>query len=98
MEYVLDQGVMPIGIDCPSIGAVENALDAHLTGLNRGAVYVESLTRLDTLPVRGALFVFLPLNLVGGSGAPGRAIAFIPKCDVLGEDEVAINNAQQGDS
>jgi kynurenine formamidase len=39
---------------------------------------VENLTGLAQLPPRGAIFCFLPLKIVGGSGAPGRAIAFLP--------------------
>ena len=30
------------------------------------------------LPPRGAWFLFLPLNLVDGTGAPGRALAVLP--------------------
>jgi kynurenine formamidase len=40
-------------------------------------VYVEGLARLRELPVRGAIFAFFPLLLRGGSGAPGRAVAFV---------------------
>jgi kynurenine formamidase len=41
-------------------------------------VFVEDLAGLDRLPPRGAWFVFLPLNLVDGTGAPGRALAVLP--------------------
>jgi kynurenine formamidase len=41
-------------------------------------VFVEALTGLDRLPPRGAWFPFLPLNLVHGTGAPGRALAVVP--------------------
>jgi kynurenine formamidase len=40
--------------------------------------YVESLTQLGRLPARGAYFLFLPVKVEGSSGAPGRAVAFIP--------------------
>ena len=36
---------------------------------------IEELVGLGQLPAVGALFIFLPLKLVGGTGAPGRAIA-----------------------
>ena len=32
---------------------------------------------IDVTP-RGAWFLFLPLNLVDGTGAPGRALAVLP--------------------
>jgi kynurenine formamidase len=41
-------------------------------------VFVEALAGLDRLPPRGAWFLFLPLNLVDGTGAPGRALAVLP--------------------
>lgn len=49
----------------------------HLTGLDGGAVYVEALAGLDQLPVRGACFMFAPLRLSRGTGAPGRALAYL---------------------
>jgi len=56
-----------------SVGGAE----AHAAGLAHGLVYVESLARLSELPVRGAIFAFLPLAVRGGSGAPGRAIGLV---------------------
>jgi kynurenine formamidase len=41
--------------------------------------YVELLTNLSELPVRGALFVFLPVKISGSSGGPGRAMALLPR-------------------
>ena len=41
--------------------------------------YVELLTNLAELPVRGALFVFLPVKIAGSSGGPGRAMALLPR-------------------
>jgi kynurenine formamidase len=52
--------------------------DVLLAGLSRRMVFVEALTGLERLPARGAWFLFLPLNLVDGPGAPGRAIAVLP--------------------
>jgi kynurenine formamidase len=72
-----DRGVRCIGIDTPSIGAAENGDAAHFAGLSRGVVYIEGLAGLGRLPPRGALFLFLPLSIRGGTGAPGRAIALL---------------------
>jgi kynurenine formamidase len=74
---LVDRGVRCLGIDTPSVGAIEDGRPAHLAGLAHGLVYVESLAGLSALPVRGAIFVILPMPLRGGSGAPGRAIALI---------------------
>ena len=78
MELLISRGVRCVGIDAPSMGAVEDGGPVHLVGLSAGAVFVEMLTRLAELPPRGAQFVFLPLKLRGGTGSPGRAIALLP--------------------
>ena len=59
------------------MGAVEDGYPAHVAGLAHGMVYVEGLARLGELPVRGATFLFLPIPIRGGSGAPGRAVAVL---------------------
>ena len=41
--------------------------------------YIELLTNLSELPVRGAYFVFLPVKIAGSSGGPGRAMALLPR-------------------
>jgi kynurenine formamidase len=78
VELLLSRGVRCAGTDAPSIGAAHDPRPAHTTGLGGGMVFVECLTALDGLPARGAWFCFLPLRLEGGTGAPGRAIAFRP--------------------
>jgi kynurenine formamidase len=79
IDLLLARRVRCLGVDTPSVGAADDPAAAHLAGLPHGLVYVEGLTRLDELPVRGAIFAFLPLPLRGGSGAPGRAIALVPE-------------------
>ena len=41
--------------------------------------YVELLTNLSELPVRGTYFIFMPLKISGSSGGPGRAMALLPQ-------------------
>jgi kynurenine formamidase len=79
VELLADRGVRCLGVDTPSVGACEDGYPAHFAGLSRGLVYVEGLARLGELPPRGALFLFLPVSLRGGSGAPGRAVALLPE-------------------
>jgi kynurenine formamidase len=78
IEHLADRGVVLFGTDTPSAGPLDKVLAAHLAALGRDLVIVENLIGLAQLPPRGALFCFLPLKIVGGSGAPGRAIAFLP--------------------
>lgn len=78
MELLLARGVRCAGIDAPSMGAAHDPRPVHLAGLGGGMVFVEALAGLDRLPPRGAWFCFLPLRIEGGTGAPGRAVAFRP--------------------
>jgi kynurenine formamidase len=74
-----ERGTRCVGIDAPSIAPPDDPGPVHRAGLERGVVYVEGLARLRLLPPRGSTFVFLPLALRGGSGAPGRAISLLPE-------------------
>ena len=67
---------------------------AHELALRNGVWPIEGLANLATLPIRGAFFLFLPLSL-DGSGAPGRAVAFVPPrradlCSGLLDGQVAL--------
>jgi isatin hydrolase len=73
-----ERGVRCVGTDGVSMGAAHDGGPAHFAGLSRGMAFVEGLARLDALPPRGAWFLFLPLKLRDGSGAPGRAIGLVP--------------------
>ena len=77
--YLHERGVKTIGIDAPSIGSAHEGVPVHQEGLSRGMRYVEILTNLGELPVRGAYFLFMPVKIAGSSGGPGRAIALLPE-------------------
>ncbi len=79
MTYLADRGIRCVGVDTGSMGSLQFDEDAHWAGLGRGMLFVERLVNLDLLPLEGAFFVFLPIKIEGGSGAPGRAIAFVPR-------------------
>jgi kynurenine formamidase len=78
IELLLARGVTCIGTDAPTIGPLQDPVPVHQAGLRAGLVFVEGLTNLGRLPPRGAFFVCLPLKVAGGSGAPARAVAFVP--------------------
>jgi kynurenine formamidase len=77
--YLHERGVKTIGIDAPSIGSAHDGVPVHQEGLSRGMRYVEILTNLGELPVRGAYFIFMPVKIAGSSGGPGRAMALLPE-------------------
>jgi kynurenine formamidase len=78
-ELLVERGVVLAGFDTPSAGAWDDVASAHRILLGHNIVVVENLIGLGGLPARGAIFIFLPLKLAGGSGAPGRAIALVPE-------------------
>jgi isatin hydrolase len=78
MQLLVERGVGTFGTDTPSAGPLQQVAEVHRIGLSGGLLFVENMTGLGQLPVLGAWLVFLPLKLVGGSGAPGRAIALVP--------------------
>jgi isatin hydrolase len=77
VSLLVERGVRCLGVDTPSVGATEDGYPAHYAGLAHGVVYVEGLARLAQLPVRSAIFIFLPIAIRGGSGAPGRAVCLV---------------------
>jgi isatin hydrolase len=79
MRLLLERGVRCVGTDAPTMGAAHDGVPVHVAGLSAGAVFIEGLTNLAALPLRGAWFCFAPLKVEGGTGAPGRAFAFVPK-------------------
>ena len=81
MSYLVDKGVKCVGIDNSSMGPLQADPEPHWAGLGRGAVFVERMTNLGLLPTRGAFFMFLPIKIEGGSGAPGRAIGIVPNVE-----------------
>jgi isatin hydrolase len=76
--HLHERGIVTVGIDAPSMGSAHDAAPVHQEGLSRGMLYVELLTNLESLPPRGATFVFLPIKVANSTGGPGRAIALLP--------------------
>ncbi len=72
------RGVRHIGIDGRGIGLMQDDYTPHWAALGHGMIATENLTNLGKLPVRGAVFVFLPHKFEGATGGMGRAIALVP--------------------
>lgn len=78
VAYLAERGIRAVGTDAPSIAPAQEAVSTHRAGLGRGLLYIEGLASLDRLPTRGAFFLFLPIKVARSSGAPGRAVAWLP--------------------
>jgi kynurenine formamidase len=78
MQLIMDRGVRCVGTDGASMGSADNGAPVHRLALAEGVAFIEALAGLDQLPVRGATFCFAPLKVARGTGAPGRAFAWLP--------------------
>ena len=72
-HWLVTRGVQLVGIDYLSIALFQCLIPVHRLLLNAGLVVVEGLNLSEIAPGRYRL-VCLPLNIVGGDGAPARAI------------------------
>jgi kynurenine formamidase len=79
LQLLLDRGITTVGVDGVSVGSSHDGVPPHVFGLGHGMLYLELLANLSKLPPRGALLVFLPLKIEGGSAGPGRAVALVPR-------------------
>ena len=74
-----ERTVKAIGLDTPSIDFGQSTgFEAHRILFEHDIPAFENLANLDQLPNEGAWVIALPMYISGGSGAPLRAVAFIP--------------------
>ena len=77
---VNDRRIGAVGIDAASIDyGPSTDFIVHQIVYGANIPGFENLANLDQLPATGATLIALPMKIEGGSGAPLRAIAFIPK-------------------
>ena len=79
-QYLIEHhDIRALGIDTLSIdyGPSED-FAVHKYILGKGLFMVENLTNLDQLPVTGAVGIFAPLKIEGGTGSPARVLALSP--------------------
>ena len=72
--------IKAIGIDTASIDSGQSTLyESHRLLFERNIPAFENLTAVDRLPPSGAVIVALPMKIAGGTGAPLRAVAILPR-------------------
>jgi kynurenine formamidase len=77
-RWLVDHGVVLIGVEPPSVADVNNREEltaVHHVLLTAGIVIVEGLTNLDAITTDEVELIVLPLRVLGGDGAPARAVA-----------------------
>lgn len=77
---VEERKVALLGVDTASIDYGRSQdFDVHRIAAARGVGGLENLTNLDQLPETGFIVIALPMKIAGGSGAPVRVIALVPR-------------------
>jgi kynurenine formamidase len=77
---IANRSIRAIGIDTASIDYGQSTLyETHRTLFERNIPAFENLAALERMPLRGASIVALPMKIGGGSGAPLRAVAILPR-------------------
>ena len=77
---IANRSIRAIGIDTASIDYGQSTLyETHRALFERNIPAFENLSALERLPLRGASIVALPMKIGGGSGAPLRAVAILPR-------------------
>ena len=75
-----ERSVAAIGIDTASVDVGRSSrFPVHRSMLSRGVILVENLANAHQLPERDFLVALGALKVKGGSGAPARVLAMIPK-------------------
>jgi arylformamidase len=76
-RWLIERGVRLVGIDYLSVAPFDELVPPHRTLLGAGLIIVEGLDLSKIAPATYQL-VCLPLRIVGGDGAPARAILIEP--------------------
>ena len=77
---VANRPIKAIGIDTASIDYGQSTLyESHRILYDRNIPAFENLASLERIPATGAYVIALPMKITGGSGAPLRAIAILPR-------------------
>jgi len=74
-----ERSIKAVGLDTPSIDfGQSSAFETHRILFAHNIPAFENLANLESLPTLGAWVIALPMSIAGGSGAPLRAVAWIP--------------------
>lgn len=80
-QYLLEVGVVGLGVDTLSPDLPEQGFPVHHILLNGGTYIIENVANMRMLPPVGAHIVVMPLRIEGATEAPLRLIGMIPRGD-----------------
>lgn len=77
---VKNRKINAIGLDTASIDNGQSTkYESHVTLMTNNIPAFENVANIDQVPVKGAYVMALPMKIKGGSGAPLRIVALVPK-------------------
>lgn len=76
---IVGWGSQCIGTDSGQAATMDPPFPAHNLLHGANCFGLASLTNLDKLPAKGAIFIATPLKIEGGTGSPVRALALVPE-------------------
>ena len=80
VKLLISRRVSMFGVDTASIDpGTSKDFPVHRLAAANDVAGLENLANLEELPPTGATLIALPMKIGGGSGAPLRAIALVPK-------------------
>jgi kynurenine formamidase len=75
---IVGVGVETVGTDAGAAHSFDPPFPCHSYMLGAGKYGLTQLANLAQVPATGAVLMVAPLKIVGGSGSPCRALAFVP--------------------
>lgn len=79
-QYLAHKKIKGIGLDTPSLDpGISQDFQAHQIILGANIFGLENIAHLDRLPPVGSQLIVAPMKITGGSGAPTRLYAVLPK-------------------
>lgn len=78
-EYLVNSGIVGIGIDTLSPDRLDSNFGVHKCVLDRGKYLIENITQAEQLPSTSAIIFAFPLKILKGTEAPLRLIAAVPQ-------------------
>jgi len=80
-EWLVRQNIVGVGVDTLSVdcGSCTTDFPAHTTMHGKNLYHIENLTNLDRVPATGATIFVGAVKLRGGSAAPARVLALVPR-------------------
>ena len=77
--YLLERGVVGLGIDTLSADLPAEGHPVHRAVLGSGRYLVENVAQSEKLPPVGSHVMCLPAKMGGGTEAPVRLVGLVPK-------------------